>query len=58
MVFTVDGKEQRLSPGSYFAFTGKQVHVTKCEAGADCVIFNDVRGKWDVVPEDGKAPKM
>jgi len=58
MVFTVDGKEQRLSPGSCFAFTGKKVHITKCEAGADCVIFNDVRGKWDVVPEDGKAPKM
>lgn len=58
MVFTVDGKEQRLPAGSYFSFTGKRPHVTKCDAGADCVIYNDVRAKWDVVPEDGKSPKM
>jgi quercetin dioxygenase-like cupin family protein len=57
MVFTVDGKEQRLPSGSYFSFTGKKTHITKCEAGADCVISNDVRGKWDVVPEAGTTPK-
>jgi len=58
MVFTVDGKEQRLPPGSYFSFTGKKTHITKCDAGTDCVISNDVRGKWDVVPEESKAAKM
>ena len=58
VVFTVDGQDHRLPAGSYFAFTGKKTHLTKCETGSDCVIFNDVRGKWDVVPEAGKAAKM
>ena len=58
VVFTVDGQDHRLPAGSYFSFTGKKIHVTKCEVGSDCVISNDVRGKWDVVPEAGKAAKM
>jgi len=58
VVFTVDGKDTRLPAGSYFSFTGKKQHVTKCDAGSDCVVYNDVRGKWDVVPETGKATKM
>ena len=55
MVFTVDGKETRLPAGSYFSFIGKKKHLTKCEAGADCVLFVDSRGKWDVLPEEGKS---
>ena len=58
VVFTVDGQEHRLTVGSYFSFTGKKTHVTKCEAGSDCVIFIDSRAKWDVVPEAAKAAKM
>ena len=50
LVLTVDGKEQRLPAGSYFTFSNKTQHATKCEAGADCVLFLDVRGPWDVVP--------
>jgi len=58
LVLTVDGKETKLPPGSYFAFTGKKPHLTRCEAGADCTLFVDARGKWDVVPEESKgAPK-
>ncbi len=60
MILTVDGKENKLGPGSYFSFTGKKVHSTKCDAAADCIIEIDARGKWDVVPEkkadDKKAP--
>jgi quercetin dioxygenase-like cupin family protein len=52
LVLTVDGKEHKLPAGSYFSFTGKKPHATRCEAGADCVLAMDVRGKWDVV-----APK-
>src|SRR4051812_12924161 len=55
MTLTLAGKETRLGPGSYWAFTGKAKHSTKCEAGADCVIFIDARSKWDVVP--AKAEK-
>ena len=54
LVLTVDGKETKLPPGSYFSFTGKKRHSTKCESGADCVLSVDSRGKWDVLPEDGK----
>ena len=49
LVLTVDGKDHKLPAGSYVAFTGKKPHATKCEAGADCVLAMDVRGKWDVV---------
>lgn len=57
MVLTVDGVETKLAPGSYFSFTKKQTHGTRCEPGAECVLFVDSRGKWDVLPEkaDGKA---
>ena len=56
LVLSVDGKETKLPPGSYFQFTGKKPHLTKCEAGADCTLFVDARGKWDVVADEGKAP--
>jgi quercetin dioxygenase-like cupin family protein len=49
LVMTVDGQEHRLTPGSYFAFKNKQEHTTACAKGDDCIIFADVRGKWDVV---------
>ena len=51
LVLTVDGKETKLPAGSFFSFSGKQPHATRCEAGAECVLSMDVRGKWDVVPE-------
>jgi quercetin dioxygenase-like cupin family protein len=55
LVLTVDGKEKKLPAGSYFSFKGKKKHMTRCEAGADCILSLDVRGKWDVVPEDTKS---
>ena len=51
LTLVVDGKEQRLAPGSYFAFTGKAKHVARCETGADCVMFVQALAPWDVVPE-------
>ncbi len=55
VVLTVDGKDNKLPTGSYFAFKGKKQHLTKCDAGADCVLFVDSRGKWDVIPAEAKA---
>jgi quercetin dioxygenase-like cupin family protein len=52
LLLTVDGKETRLPAGSFFLFRGRKQHITKCEPGADCVLSLDVRGKWDVVPEE------
>ncbi len=59
VVLTVDGKETKLGPGSYFSFVGAKPHATRCEAASDCVLQIDARGKWDVVPEkkaDAKKP--
>ena len=50
MVLGIDGKDVTLPAGSYFSFTGRKKHTTLCQAGADCVLFLDARGKWDVVP--------
>ena len=55
LVLVVDGNETRLPAGSFFSFSKKQKHATVCEAGAECVLFLDARGKWDVVPEKEKA---
>ena len=55
LVLISGGREVRFPPGSYFAFTGRMPHATKCEAGSDCVLAIDARGKWDVVPTGGKA---
>jgi quercetin dioxygenase-like cupin family protein len=57
LVLSVDGKDQRLPAGSYFSLTGRKPHATRCEAGADCVLAMDVRGKWDVVAPKPAAAK-
>ena len=51
LTLILDGKEQRLAPGSYFALTGKAKHAARCETGADCVMFIQALGPWDVVAE-------
>jgi len=51
LVLIMDGKEQRLAPGSYFALTGKASHAARCEGSEDCVMFVQALGPWDVVPE-------
>jgi quercetin dioxygenase-like cupin family protein len=56
LVLTTEGMEHNLPAGSYFSFNNKTPHKTACAAGADCVLFLDVRGKWDIVPE--KPTKM
>jgi quercetin dioxygenase-like cupin family protein len=57
LVLIVDGKEHRLSPGSYFALTGKAKHAARCEGTQECVMFVDARGPWDVVLAKMKADK-
>lgn len=56
VILTVDGKETKLPPGSFFGFTGKKIHGTKCDPAADCVVAVNVRGKWDVLPEAAPKP--
>ena len=50
---TVEGEaEKSLTSGSYVAYTGKKKHVTKCAPGAECIVFIDSGGAWDVVVAD------
>jgi mannose-6-phosphate isomerase-like protein (cupin superfamily) len=51
ITLTVDGKEHRLGPGSYFALTGKASHIAKVEGNEEAVFFIQADGPWDVVPE-------
>jgi quercetin dioxygenase-like cupin family protein len=57
LVLTVDGNEQKLPAGSFFAFSNKTKHATACAAGADCLLSVDARGKWDVLIEGAKTAK-
>jgi quercetin dioxygenase-like cupin family protein len=58
LVLTVNGKDHRLTPGSYFALTGKIMHTARVEGDEDAVMFVDARGPWDVVLEEGAAAKQ
>ena len=57
LVLTVDGKEHRLGPGSFFALTDKAKHAARVEGKEPAVMFIDARGAWDVVPESAAADK-
>ena len=43
-----DGKETQLPAGSYFYQPNTYKHVTKCEAGSECVAFVMASGKFDI----------
>ncbi len=51
VIITVDGKETRLPPGSFFFIDGKKPHAVKCDPSGDCLMAVDVRGKWDVIAD-------
>lgn len=51
MVFGMDGQERSLPAGSYFSFTGKKPHTTRCADPTGCTLFLDCHGKWDVIEE-------
>lgn len=51
ITMTVDGKDHKLGPGSYFALTGKMPHVVKVEGNEEAVFFIQADGPWDVVME-------
>ena len=55
LVMNVDGQDHSFPAGSYFSYTGKKQHTTKCTDAAGCLIFIDAHGKWDVVPEKTAA---
>ena len=56
LTLTVDGKESRLGPGSFFALVGQKPHAARVEGQEPAVMSIDARGTWDVVPEAAQAP--
>ena len=51
ITLTVDGKDHKLGPGSYFALIGKAPHTAKVEGNEEAVFFIQADGPWDVVME-------
>lgn len=51
-----DGKETKLPAGSYFYQPNTYKHVTKCEAGSECVAFVVANGKFDIKMVEPKKP--
>ena len=51
VTLTVDGKDYKLVPGSYFELTGKKPHVAKVEGNEEVVFFIQSTGPWDAVME-------
>ena len=49
ITLTVDGKEHKLGPGSYFALTNKKPHTAKVEGNEAALFFIQAAGPWDVV---------
>jgi mannose-6-phosphate isomerase-like protein (cupin superfamily) len=51
ITLTVDGKEHKLGPGSYFSMTKKASHTAKVEGNEPAVFFIEADGPWNVVGE-------
>lgn len=51
ITLTVDSKEHKLGPGSYFSLTNKTPHTAKVESNEDAVFFIQADGPWNVVME-------
>lgn len=48
ITLTVEGKDYKLGPGSYFSLTGKMPHVAKVEGDQPAVFYIEAAGPWDV----------
>jgi quercetin dioxygenase-like cupin family protein len=50
-----DGKKIRYPAGSYYYIPGKLPHLSGCEPGASCVLFQYQNDHFDLVPVPGTA---
>ena len=58
IISTPDGQKPReLGPGSYFSLPGGMSHTTACKAGAECVIYSQWLGAFDLKPAEAGAKK-
>ena len=45
-------------PGSVVLMPGNWVHVSGCRPGAECVFYQEGKGKFDFKPSDAKSSEM
>jgi anti-sigma factor ChrR (cupin superfamily) len=51
MLEGLEGQQPKeLGPGSYFFIPGEVKHTTACKAGAECIIYTDWSGAFDLKP--------
>ena len=51
MLEGLEGQQPKeLGPGSYFYIPGDVKHTTACKAGAECIIYTDWQGAFDLKP--------
>jgi len=51
MLEGLEGQQPKeLAPGSYFYIPGELKHTTACKAGAECIIYTDWQGAFDMKP--------
>lgn len=53
-----DGADKWLKPGSYFVQPAKMMHVSKCKAGAECIMMVMQDKKMDLVPDKAALEAM
>jgi len=51
MMEGLEGQQPKeLGPGSYFSIPGEVTHTTACKAGAECMIYTEWQGAFDLKP--------
>jgi quercetin dioxygenase-like cupin family protein len=45
-----DGKEMKFPAGSFYTQPNTYKHITKCLAGAPCMVYLEADGAWDMKP--------
>jgi anti-sigma factor ChrR (cupin superfamily) len=49
-----DGKEMKFPAGSFYTQPNTFPHVTRCLAGAECLVYLEADAKWDIKPVEAK----
>jgi quercetin dioxygenase-like cupin family protein len=58
VVISPEGQKPReLGPGSFFSVPGGTKHTTACKAGAECIIYSEWLGPFDIKPVEGEMKR-
>ena len=51
-----DKAPKEMGAGAFFTQPGGVAHITACKAGAECLMYSYMTGKFDFVPSEAAAP--